>query len=63
MNLKERPQIKIDGEEFEVVTDFTNLGSNNVLKTVYRKISQPESTKQGIATVAYVTYGNLTFTA
>ena len=31
--------------------------------TVYRKISQTESTKQGIATVAYVTYGNLMYTA
>ena len=28
MNLKERPQIKIDEEELEVVTNFTYLGSN-----------------------------------
>ena len=28
INLKERPQIKIDEEELEVVTDFTYLGSN-----------------------------------
>ena len=28
MNRKEHPQIKIDEEEFEVVTDFTYLGSN-----------------------------------
>ena len=32
MNLKERPQIKIDVEELEVVTDFTYLGSNSVQK-------------------------------
>ena len=28
LNLKERPQIKIDEEELEVVTYFTYLGSN-----------------------------------
>ena len=60
MNLKERPQFKIDEEEFEVVTDWA---ATSVLRTVCRKVSQPESTKQGIGTVAYVTYGNLTYTA
>ena len=28
MNLKERPRIRIDEEELEVVNDFTYLGSN-----------------------------------
>ena len=53
MYLKEHPQIKIDAERLEVMTDFTYLGSKI---SVEKKISQPESTKQGIATVAYVTY-------
>ena len=60
MNLKERPQIKIDEEEeLEVVTDWA---ATLVLRTVWRKRSQPESTKQWIVTVAYVTYVNLTYT-
>ena len=45
MNLKERPQIKIDEEEFEVVTDFTYLGSNisvenSVQKAILARISK-----------------------
>ena len=45
MNLKERPQIKIDEEEFEVVTDFTYLGSNtsvqnSVLKYISARINK-----------------------
>ena len=40
MNLKERPQIKIDEEELEVVTDFTYLGSNiSVENSVQKDIS------------------------
>ena len=40
MNLKERPQIKIDEEELEVVTDFTYLGSNiSVENSVQKYIS------------------------
>ena len=40
MNLKERPQIKIDEEELEVVTDFTYLGSNmSVRNSVHKYIS------------------------
>ena len=61
MKLREHPQIKIDEEQLEVVTYFSYLGSNISIEN--RKISQPESTKQGMATVAYVTYGNLTYTA
>ena len=39
-NLKEPPQIKIDEEELEVVTDFTYLGSNiSVEKSVQKYIS------------------------
>ena len=55
LNPGEHPPIKINEEELGTAT--------SVLRTVYRKISQSESTKQGIATVAYVTYGNLTYTA
>ena len=44
-----------------MVTGFTYLGSNISVKN--RKVSQPESTKQEIATVAYVTYTNLTYTS
>ena len=45
MNLKERPQIKIDEEELEVVTDFTYLGSNisvenNVQKDISARINK-----------------------
>ena len=40
MTLKERPQIKIDEEELEVVTDFTYLGSNiSVENSVQKDIS------------------------
>ena len=40
MNLKEHPQIKIDEEELEVVTDFTYLGSNiSVENSVQKDIS------------------------
>ena len=40
MNLKERPQIKIDEEELEVVTDFTYLDSNiSVDNSVQKYIS------------------------
>ena len=40
MNLKERPQIMIDEEELEVVTDFTYLGSNiSVENSVQKDIS------------------------
>ena len=40
MNFKERPQITIDEEELEVVTDFTYLGSNiNVENSVQKDIS------------------------
>ena len=40
MNLKECPQIKIDEEELEVVTDFTYLGSNiSVENSVQKYIS------------------------
>ena len=40
MNLKERPQIKIDDEELEVMTDFTYLGSNiSVENSVQKDIS------------------------
>ena len=63
MNLKERPQIKIDEEELEVVLTLHIWAATSVLKTVYRNISQPESTKQGIDTVVYVIYINLTHTA
>ena len=63
MNLKERPQIKINEEELEVVTDYISGQQPQCWGTVCRNISQPESTKQGIVTVAYVTYGNLAYTA
>ena len=40
MNLKERPQIKIDEEELEVTTDFTYLGSNiSVENSVHQDMS------------------------
>ena len=40
MNLKECPQIKIDEQEFEVVTDFTYLGCNiSVENSVQKDIS------------------------
>ena len=40
MNLKERPQIKIDEEEFGVIIDFTCLGSNiSVVNSVQKDIS------------------------
>ena len=40
MNLKESPQIKIDEEELEVVSDFTYLGSNiSVENSVQKDIS------------------------
>ena len=40
MNFKERPQIKFDEEELEVVTDFTYLGSNiSVENSVQKDIS------------------------
>ena len=40
MSLKERPQIKMDEEELEVVTDFTYLGSNiSVENSVHKEIS------------------------
>ena len=40
MSLKERPQIKIDEEELEVVTDFTYLGCNiSVENRVQKDIS------------------------
>ena len=37
MNRKERPQIKIDEEELEVVTDFTYLGSTISVKNSVEK--------------------------
>ena len=38
MNRKEHPQIKIDEEEFEVVTDFTYLGSNISVENSVQKV-------------------------
>ena len=43
MNLKERPQIKIDDEKLEVVTDFTYLGisvENSVQKDILARINK-----------------------
>ena len=63
MNLGEHPQIKIDGEEFEVVTDFAYLGTNiSVQNSIYKYIS-PESTNHGITTVDYVPYENVMYIA
>ena len=60
MNLKERPQFKIDEEDPEVVTDFAYLDSNiSVENIIHKYIYQPRSTKQGITTVTHVTYGTL----
>ena len=40
MNCKEHPQIKIDEKEFEMVTDFTYLGSKiSVKKSIQKDIS------------------------
>ena len=60
MNLKEQPQIKIDEEELEVVTDFTYLGSNISIENSVQKDISARINKQGIA---YVTYGKLPYTA
>ena len=45
MNLKERPQMKIDGEQLEVVTDITYLGSiisveNSVQEDISARINK-----------------------
>ena len=49
MNLREHPQIKIDEEELEVVTDFTFLGGSiSVKNSVHRYISARISNARNI---------------
>ena len=62
MNLKERPQIMINEEELDVVTDITYLGSNNSVENSVQKDISVRINKARNSTVAYVTYGNQTYT-
>ena len=64
LNLTEpHPQITIDGEKLEAVDDFTYLEATLVPRTVFRRISQLELTKQETVTAASVTFGNQTYIA
>ena len=64
LNLTEpHPQIMIDGDEVEAGTTLLIWEATLVSRTVFRRISQLELTKQDTVIAASVTYGNQTYMA